>query len=127
MSPVTWPFRDPMPARAAEQPLAPAVWGPGEYLPSNRLPGTEWISWRPSTFPGRGKVTATLMKYVLVLDVRRSESSAGKRVLLMALNPNEAQYVALASDSGKIRIILRGEGDMEDHPMELASLSRLFR
>lgn len=93
------------------------------------------------------KVTATILQNVLVLGVgsdlgqgqtakqfadeaKKDEQSAAfaeKGILSVALNPNEAQYLALAMKQGDIIVILRGLGDIEMHPMEMASFRKLFR
>jgi pilus assembly protein CpaB len=93
------------------------------------------------------KVTATILQNVLVLGVgsnlgqgmtaqqagdqaKKEEQSAAfseKGILSVALNPNEAQYLSLAQKQGEITTILRGLGDVEMHPMEMASFRKLFR
>jgi len=93
------------------------------------------------------KVTATILQNVLVLGVgqnlgqglsakqfqqkasleAQTAAFAEKGIISLALNPNEAQYLALADKQGDIRVILRGLGDLEMHPMEMASFRRLFR
>jgi len=93
------------------------------------------------------KVTATILQNVLVLGVgsdlgqgqtakqwqeknkqeKKSSAFAEKGILSVALNPNEAQYLGLAMKQGDITIILRGLGDIEMHPMEMASFRKLFR
>ena len=82
---------------------------------------------RPGKGKDREKITATLLKRVKVLDVRKSESGAAKSVVLVALNPNEGQYLALAIEIGSVRVLLRRQGDLEEHPMELASFRNIFR
>ena len=91
------------------------------------------------------KVTATILQNILVLGVganlgqgigggdpkskgKQSEVNYGEKGLLsLALNPNEAQYLALSLEQGKITIIVRGLGDVELHPMEIASFKRLIK
>lgn len=93
------------------------------------------------------KVTATILQNVLVLGVgnnlgqglsaahakskdSQAQADAGfsdRGVLSLALNPNEAQYLALSIEQGKITIIVRGLGDVELHPMEIASFKRLIK
>ncbi|MFH1726341.1 MAG: Flp pilus assembly protein CpaB [Elusimicrobiota bacterium] len=93
------------------------------------------------------KVTATILQNVLVLGVgsnlgqgltaaqfgdnskgdRQAAAFAEKGNLSVALNPNEAQYLALAMKQGETVVILRGLGDIEMHPMEMASFRKLFR
>ena len=52
---------------------------------------------------------------------------AEKSTVSLALNPNEAQYLALALKQGDPTVIMRGLGDVEIHPMEMASFRKLFR
>lgn len=93
------------------------------------------------------KVTATILQNVLVLGVgtdlgqgmdakqagdqeKKADKSAGfsdKGVLSLALNPNEAQYLALATKQGEPTVVVRGLGDVDMHPMEMASFRKLFR
>ena len=93
------------------------------------------------------KVTATILQNVLVLGVgsnlgqgmtaqqfgdtaskeQQAAAFAEKGILSVALNPNEAQYLSLAQKQGEIAVILRGLGDIEMHPMEMASFRKLFR
>lgn len=93
------------------------------------------------------KVTATILQNVLVLGVgsdlgqgqtaaqfgekaksdAQTAAFAEKGILSVALNPNEAQYLALAMKQGDINVIMRGLGDIEMHPMEMASFRKLFR
>ncbi|MBI4425723.1 MAG: hypothetical protein HY554_18480, partial [Elusimicrobia bacterium] len=93
------------------------------------------------------KVTATILQNVLVLGVganlgqgltakefqqkqgseQQSAAFSEKGFLSLALNPNEAQYLALALKQGDTAVILRGLGDVEMHPMEMASFRKLFR
>lgn len=93
------------------------------------------------------KVTATILQNVLVLGVGQdlgqglsakqfqAKASAEQQIaafqengiLSVALNPNEVQYLALAQKQGDISVILRGLGDVEMHPMQMASFRNLFR
>jgi Flp pilus assembly protein CpaB len=93
------------------------------------------------------QVTATILQNVLVLAVgtnlgqgmsaKQAKASSDKEdktaafsekaMIALALNPNEAQYLALAQKQGETRVILRGLGDVEMHPMEMASFRRLFK
>ncbi|MDE2040178.1 MAG: Flp pilus assembly protein CpaB [Elusimicrobia bacterium] len=93
------------------------------------------------------KVTATILQNVLVIAVgtnmgqgmnakqfnaaSASENKAAafseKSMISVALNPDEAQYLALAMVQGQISVIVRGLGDVEMHPMEMASFRRLFK
>jgi len=97
------------------------------------------------------KVTATILQNVLVIAVGTNlgagmdavqlkrlaaqEDKAGggafseKASVSLALNPTEAQYLALAlkQSGGDITVVLRGLGDVEMHPMEMASFRKLFK
>jgi len=93
------------------------------------------------------KVTATILQNVLVLgvgsnlgqglsiaqakDKAKSESAdqafSDKMGLSLALNPNEAQYLSLSQEQGKVSVVVRGLGDVELHPMEIASFKRLIK
>lgn len=93
------------------------------------------------------KVTATILQNVLVLGVgqnlgqgltskqfkeksgsdQQAAAFSEKGILSLALNPNEAQYLSLAMKQGDLAVILRGLGDTEMHPMEMASFRKLFR
>ena len=93
------------------------------------------------------KVTATILQNVLIIAVgtnlgqgmnaKQYKNMAGsedksaafseKATVSLALNPNEAQYLALALKQGEPTVIMRGLGDVEMHPMEMASFRKLFR
>lgn len=93
------------------------------------------------------KVTATILQNVLVLGVganlgqgmssiqaKTKEASASadqafsdKGMLSLALNPDEAQYLSLCLVQGSVSIIVRGLGDVELHPMAIASFKRLIK
>lgn len=96
----------------------------------------------------REKVTATILQNVLVLGVgqdlgqglsaqqNQAKNAAEQQIagfqesgiLSVALNPNEVQYLALALKQGEaITVVLRGLGDVEMHPMQMASFRNLFR
>lgn len=48
-------------------------------------------------------------------------------VLSLALNPSDAQYLALAEKHGKTQAVIRGLGDIEVYPMQVSALSQLFK
>jgi len=93
------------------------------------------------------KVTATILQNVLVLAVGtnlgqgmnakqakaaadkedKSAAFSEKAMVALALNPNEAQYLSLAMKQGDTTVVLRGLGDVEMHPMEMASFRKLFK
>jgi pilus assembly protein CpaB len=93
------------------------------------------------------KVTATILQNVLVIAVgtnlgqgmnakqfknlgateEKAAAFSEKASVSLALNPNEAQYLALAIKQGDTTVIMRGLGDAEMHPMEMASFRKLFR
>ena len=74
--------------------------------------------------PAKGLITATILQNVLVLD---TVNKAGISSVVLALNPNEAEYAVLGlSDKYRINIIIRGKDDIEMHPMEVATFRRLF-
>jgi Flp pilus assembly protein CpaB len=73
------------------------------------------------------KVTATILQNVLVLDLIKPAKLEDKGVIELVLNPNEAQYLALSLQQGELRLSVRGPGDKEMHPMEMASFRKLFQ
>ncbi len=93
------------------------------------------------------KVTATILQNVLVIAVGsnlgqgmsakqfkdagakedKTAAFSEKAMISIALNPNEAQYLALAVKTGDPTVVLRGLGDVEMHPMEMASFRKLFK
>lgn len=93
------------------------------------------------------RVTATILQNILVLGVgtdlgqgrtgeeekARAAAEAAtaqfsdKGALSLALNPAEAQYLALSMKQGEVTVVLRGLGDVEMHPIEMASFQKLFR
>ncbi|MBI5211116.1 MAG: hypothetical protein HY927_14185 [Elusimicrobia bacterium] len=73
------------------------------------------------------KVTATILQNVVVLGVDLSGELRGVGVVHLLVNPNEAQYAALSAYQAEMDIVLRGEGDEEMRPMEMASFRKLFR
>lgn len=74
------------------------------------------------------KVTATLLQNVVVLDMKKYGDGDARFVLLLQLNPKEAQYLALSLDGGrKVRVVHRRKGDVKMKPLEMASFRKLFR
>ncbi|MFA5140523.1 MAG: Flp pilus assembly protein CpaB [Elusimicrobiota bacterium] len=98
--------------------------------------------------PGQVKrvVAATVLQNVLVLGVGNDlgqgidAKSASKKqeedektmafaeegFASVAVNPLEYQYLVLAQEQGKVHVALRGIGDLEMHPIRMATLSELF-
>ncbi len=70
----------------------------------------------------REKVAATLLQNVKVAGV-----NPRKGTIVMLVNPNEAQYLALALAQGEVRLSLRAAGDKVLAPMEIASYRRLIK
>ena len=71
-----------------------------------------------------GEVTATLLQNIVVLE---TVNSGGIQALALLVNINEAQYAMLALAGGyQIHFGIRGKGDTELHPMEVASFLHLF-
>jgi len=105
------------------------------------------VTFEASISGHKEKVTATILQNVHVLAVgenlgqgmtakqfqQTSAASAQaaafseKGVLSLELNPQEAQYLALAANQGVVSVALRGLGDLEMHPIEMASFQKLFR
>jgi len=93
------------------------------------------------------RVTATILQNVLVIAVGtnlgqgmsakqakvatdkedKTAAFSEKAMIALALNPNEAQYLSLAMKQGDTTVVLRGLGDVEMHPMEMASFRKLFK
>ena len=91
---------------------------------------------------GSEEVTATILQNIMVLAVGENLGGASPKKkkagglgggvsqqarIAVAVNPMEAQYLELSKQTGTVSIILRGLGDMEMHPMEMASFSKLFK
>jgi hypothetical protein len=76
----------------------------------------------------KDKVTATILQNILVLNVRQAEKMDGTGAVELLLNPQEAQYLALSAVHDKyLNLIRRAPGDVELHPMEVASFRKLIR
>lgn len=73
-------------------------------------------------------LTATILQNVIVINVRLPENPDEPGAIELLCNPNEAQYVALSVAQGKsLTIAVRAPGDVELHPMEMASFRKLIR
>jgi Flp pilus assembly protein CpaB len=59
----------------------------------------------------------------------RDEVSAftSKGILSLALNPSDAQYLALAQKHGSISVIVRALGDTQVYPMKVVTFGSIFR
>ena len=75
----------------------------------------------------KGKVTATVLQNILILDVRKPASLDGQGAVELVLNPTEAEYAALSLQQGAINLALRAQGDTQMSTMEMASFRKLFR
>jgi len=73
------------------------------------------------------KITSTFLQNIVVINVRRPEKTDEDGAVELLLNPVEAQYAALAVAQGNIHITVRAPGDVELHPMEMASFRKLIR
>ena len=100
-------------------------WEGESISPGNRI---DVIVTFPEGDPSRSKERSgrTLLQNVLVLDVQPQASSHAS-TLRLALNPNEAQYLALAIDEGRIHVTVRGYGDVERHPLVGPGFRKLFK
>ena len=73
-------------------------------------------------------VTATILQNVVVVNVVKPVKTDGTGAVELLVNPNEAQYAALSAARGKsVSITVRTPGDVELHPMEMASFRRLIK
>ncbi|MCX5797251.1 MAG: RcpC/CpaB family pilus assembly protein [Elusimicrobia bacterium] len=73
------------------------------------------------------KVTATILQNVRIVDISKPAKGEERGTIQILLNPNEAQYAALSDAQGDLHVALRAPGDVEMHPMEMASFRKLFR
>ncbi len=73
------------------------------------------------------KITSTFLQNIVVINVRRPEKVDETGAVELLLNPVEAQYAALAISQGSINITVRAFGDVELHPMEMASFRKLIQ
>lgn len=76
---------------------------------------------------GEQRVGSTILQNVTVLGVDMPRKGESKGGLILLLNPYETEYAALAVHQSELSIALRGEGDAEVYPMEMASFAKLFR
>jgi len=80
-----------------------------------------------SAAAGNEDGATTLLKHVRVLAVRPSETSPGKSVVHLAVAPLEAQYLEVAAHQGSLWLSLRKKGDVEDHPLEMATWRKALK
>lgn len=94
--------------------------------PGNRI---DVIATLAKEHPGRPKedFARTILQNVLVLDVRKPLRDGEPSAIELALNPNEAQFLALAISDGRISVALRSDEDAEMHPMDMTGCRKLFR
>jgi len=76
---------------------------------------------------GKEKVTATILQNVLVRNVQKAPDLMATGAVELIVNPNEAQYAELGEKQGDLQILIRGDGDTDMKPMEMASFRKLFR
>lgn len=94
--------------------------------PGNRI---DVIATLAKDHPGRPKedFARTVLQNALVLDVRKPLRDGEPSAIELALNPKEAQHLALAISEGGISVALRSDEDAEMHPMDMTSCKKLFR
>ena len=68
------------------------------------------------------KIAATLLQNVKVAGV-----NARSGTIVLLVNPNEAQYAALAKVQGEVRLSLRAPGDRAMTAIEIASYRKLIK
>ena len=73
------------------------------------------------------KVTATILQNIVVVNVRKADKVEEPGVVELLVNPNEAQYIALALKQGEVHVASRAADDTEMKAMEMASFRKLFR
>jgi len=82
----------------------------------------------PADEGGKELVTASILQNVIVTNVNRPAKTAETGAIELLLSPTEAQYAALSVAQGKkINIVVRAPGDVELHPMEMASFRKLIK
>jgi len=68
------------------------------------------------------RIAATLLQHVKVAGVNPRRGT-----VVLLVNPNEAQYAALAKEQGPLSIALRAAGDKQLAAIEIASYRKLIR
>lgn len=94
--------------------------------PGDRIDVLATIDAKRPKGPKTGGVSMTILQNILVVDNRRSQSHPGQNILLLAMNYDEVQYAALAWDTAEIQILSREKTDTDIHPIQPASLDRLW-
>lgn len=85
------------------------------------------VTFEAATKEAKEKMTATILQNVIVINVQKPERVEGMGVIELLCNPNEAQYLALSVDQGDTSLAVRAPGDVEMHPMEMASFRKLIK
>lgn len=89
--------------------------------PGDRVDVLATVEVRGPAAPKKHKATLTLLQNILVLDSRRSASQPGQAILLLAMNPAEVQYAALAWDTAEIQVLSRNKADDQILPLKPTS------
>lgn len=75
----------------------------------------------------REAFAAMILQNAGVLGVAFTGDLRAKGVLMLELNPIEAQYALLAARRAELGIAVRAPGNAEAHPIETATFGKLFR
>lgn len=89
--------------------------------PGDRVDILATVEVRGPAAPKKHKATLTVLQNILVLDSRRSASQPGQAILLLAMNPAEVQYAALAWDTAEIQVLSRNKADAQILPLKPTS------
>lgn len=89
--------------------------------PGDRVDILATVEVRVPAAPKKHKATLTVLQNILVLDSRRSASQPGQAILLLAMNPAEVQYAALAWDTAEIQVLSRNKADDQILPLKPTS------
>lgn len=110
--------------RAMPLPISP--WQAQLISPGDRV---DVIIVLPKNHPAQPKEHSgqTLIQNGLVIDVRAPLRQGDPSTVVLASNPNEAQWLALAIEEGKLHITVRSSMDSESQPMEIIGFRKLFR
>lgn len=84
------------------------------------------VTFEAALASGPRRVTATLLQNVIARKIIPPRLPGEPGTAQIYLNPNEALYFALSTNSGKrYTVIARGRGDNEMVPMEMTAMSKL--